>query len=132
MRRPIVNCGAALIAATALVSGCTVDGSPSANPAPPPTTTTTTTTTTEPSSPIVEPPTDSTIPDVPPPPDAQTITCRDYQTRDEPTQVAIVKANGVTKNPVLVATLVGIVCLQRADQTVNFVISNMDDEIIHN
>ncbi|WP_238422238.1 hypothetical protein [Gordonia sp. 'Campus'] len=70
--------------------------------------------------------------EVPPPPDSATITCREYAARDKPTQTAIVKANGVTKNPILVATLVLVLCGAEPQSTVNSVLGRMKDEIIHN
>lgn len=123
---------AILALSAVIVAACTVDGRPVADPAPPstvtttyPTDTTPTTTTTTTSEP--------TISEVPPPPNATTMTCREYNAlNNESVQVAIVKANGVTKNPVLVASLVNILCLSRPDETVNAVVNSLRDEIIHN
>ncbi|GAA1481233.1 hypothetical protein GCM10009624_16730 [Gordonia sinesedis] len=127
---------AVLAVSVVIVAACTVDGRPVADPAPPSTTTTTTVTypsetmlTTEPTTSPTRPP----ISEVPPPPNATTMTCREYNAlNDESVQVAIVKANGVTKNPALVASLMNILCLSRPDETVNAVVNSLRDEIIHN
>ncbi|AZG45833.1 hypothetical protein [Gordonia insulae] len=130
-RRPAIAAALAAAAMTAVV-GCAVDGTPTAAPGGAPITTTSTPDYSTPESYPTTTSTEAPTIDAPPPPDAQTITCRDYNTRDDSTQVAIVKANGVTKNPFLVATLVSILCRQRPDDTVNFVVNSMKDEIIHN
>ncbi|WP_232716584.1 hypothetical protein [Gordonia metallireducens] len=124
------------IAATFAVAACSVDGTPVASTIEPTTTTSssrppeTRSTYEIPSLPSL--PRRTPTVEVPPPPNSLSITCADYSELDEPTQVAIVKANGVTKNPSLVAVLVKVLCISRPDDTVNTVVNSMKDEIIHN
>ncbi len=122
-----VVAAATAAAAALLLGGCTVVGTPQADPA------------------VTALPTDSysaetgtstatpatTTADVPPPADATTMTCAKYQGLPDEVQKAVVVANGVTKNPFLVATLVGILCMKQPDATVAAVISSMRDDIIH-
>lgn len=123
--------GALTAAATAtVVAGCTVDGTPVAGD------TASQTTTAAPSSSDDfdggDSVGDTSTAAVPPPANATTMTCRDYTALAQPVQVAVVTANGVTKNPDLVASLVGIACLTHPDATIASVISNMPDDIVHN
>lgn len=131
-----------LIVASFALAACSTDGRPVASQAGLSSTPTTTSSTAPRGGygPLDPPTTTYSLPprtttptvEVPPPPDSATITCREYATRDKPTQTAIVKANGVTKNPVLVATLVLLLCNAEPESTVNSVIGRMKDEIIHN
>lgn len=109
----------ALAAGVLVASGCTVDGTPVADPAPAPVTATTTTSTddwdsgdspamtTEP--PVSEPP----VSEVPPPPNATTMRCREFVTLDKSTQIAVLRANGATADAdrlALAATLAESSC----------------------
>ncbi len=119
----------AVAAAAATIGGCSVSGTPVADPAPPPTTAPIDTPSNEPWPTQTTPSSPTT--DVPAPPDSQTIVCREYMRRDDATQEAIVKANGVTKNPILVASLVNVLCMAKLDETVASVINNLSDDITH-
>ncbi|MCV7038977.1 hypothetical protein [Mycolicibacterium moriokaense] len=69
------------------------------------------------------------VPDVPPPPNAQTMTCEEYNSLDEATQKAVIRAilkeDGVTDNMTeLTAILMaGAMCQFMPDMTVSEVVS---------
>ena len=134
--RARILAAATIIAAAVSSAACSVDGSPVASTEEPTTTSSCrppeTRSTYEVPTGLPSLPRRTPTVEVPPPPNSPSITCADYSVLDEPTQVAIVKANGVTKNPSLVAVLVKVLCISRPNDTVNTVVNSMKDEIIHN
>ncbi|WP_187586071.1 hypothetical protein [Gordonia sp. OPL2] len=118
--------GAALTSALGmalLIAGCTVDGTPIADPAPP---TSTTTYSSVPSysnpsyptrPPSFAPPPDDTVRDVPAPANSATMTCREFVDLDLSTQVAVLKALGATRNFVPVARIFSVLCTGQPDTT---------------
>ncbi|MDL9945533.1 hypothetical protein QSJ19_07990 [Gordonia sp. ABSL11-1] len=125
--------GAALMAAAAsalVIAGCTVDGTPVADPAAPSTSTTTYSSVpgysgpsyptpsypTKP--PSFAPPPDDTVREVPAPANWATMTCREYIDLDLSTQVAVIKALGATRNFVPVARIFSVLCTGQPETTV--------------
>ncbi|MFT3899502.1 MAG: hypothetical protein QM728_04545 [Gordonia sp. (in: high G+C Gram-positive bacteria)] len=109
MRRAAVFVVAA--AAAVSVAGCTVTGTPHADPGAtytPPTT---------PSRPFKLPGLDN-APVVPPPANARTMNCREYMLADDSTQQAVVRVFGAVKRTSMAATLLQMRCLLNQTSTV--------------
>ncbi len=119
---------AAFVAAAAsalVIAGCTVDGTPIADPAAPSTSTTAYSSIPGYSSPSypTQPPSfaptpDDTVRDVPAPANWATMTCREFIDLDLSTQVAVLKALGATRNFVPVARIFSVLCTGQPDSVV--------------
>ena len=59
------------------------------------------------------------------------MTCTEYQTLSDGTQVAVIAVHGVNKNPCFAAMLIGIFCERHTGDTVAQVINRIKPEFLY-